>query len=90
MITRLLQRIDKSTWLASILKWVRVNLPARRGLVVLAAIGITVLSLIIHVLWLATGSTFLALCGFVFLHLAVIVGFIGILLAEALGRGYRE
>lgn len=90
MIRRLYRSLDRAQWLAALLKWFRVTLPARRGAAVLAAIAATFVSLIIHILWLATGSLVLGLCGFVLLHLAIMGGFFSILLAEALGRGYRE
>jgi hypothetical protein len=65
-----------STWLA-----------AQRGLPVIAALVMTLLSLIIHVVWVLTGSVIVGLCGFGLLHLAIMIGFIGVLLAEPLGRG---
>ena len=87
---QLYRNLDQAQWLASLLRWFRVKLPAQRGLVVLLAIGLTVVSLIVHIAWIATGSVILGICGFVLLHLAIIGGFLGILIAEALGRGYRE
>ncbi|HRE48163.1 MAG TPA: hypothetical protein PLD47_10595 [Aggregatilineales bacterium] len=90
MIKRLISGIDKSPRLAAILKWFRTTLPARRGLMLFVAMGVIFLSLIVHILWVISGSVFLAICGFVLLHFAVIGGFFGILLGEALGRGYRE
>lgn len=86
----LYHRLDEAGWLMRLLKWFRETLPARRGLLTLGAIGVTILSLGVHILWLATGSVLAALCGVLLLHGAIILGFFGLLLAEALGRGYRE
>lgn len=87
---RVYRGLDRAGWLSALLKWFRVNLPPRRGMLVLAAIGLTLISLCVHVAWLATGSVWVGVCGFGLLHIAIIVGFVGLLLAEALGRGYRE
>jgi len=73
-----------------VLKWFRTKLPAQRGLMVLGAIGLTILSLIVHIMYLVSGSAIVGLCGFTLLHVAVLTGFFGLLLAEALGRGFRE
>jgi hypothetical protein len=82
--------LDESPRVSALLNWFRVKLPARRGLMLLMAIAVSALSLLIHVLWILTGSALFALCGIFLLHGALIGGFFGILLAEALGRGYRE
>jgi hypothetical protein len=87
---RLYSGLDRAQWLANFLQWFRTRLPARRGSLVLAAIGLTVLSLVVHILWVLTSNLILGLCGFTLLHIAIILGFFGILLAEALGRGFRE
>ncbi len=87
---RLYRSVDRAAWLSGLLKWFRVNLPVKRGLLILGAIGLTILSFIVHIIWLATGSALAGLCGFTLLHAAILVGFLGVLLAEALGRGYRE
>ena len=87
---RIYRGLDRSRWLASLLMWFRTRLPARRGLVVLGAILLTILSLIVHILWITSGNMWLGICGVILLHLSIIIGFFGILLAEALGRGFRE
>jgi hypothetical protein len=82
-----LKRLDRSERLSRLIKWLSTSLAARRGLPVIAAIGMTLLSLIIHIVWIVTGNAWLALCGVGLLHLAILIGFIGVLLAEPLGRG---
>jgi hypothetical protein len=82
--------MDQAAWLAGLLKWFRVNLPVKRGLLLLGAISLTILSFVVHLIYLATGSALAGLCGFTLLHAALLVGFLGVLLAEALGHGYRE
>ncbi len=86
----LYRSLDEAGWLTRLLKWFREYLPARRGLLTLGAIAVAILSLCVHVVWLASGNVYAALCGVVLLHGALILGFGGLLLAEALGRGYRE
>jgi hypothetical protein len=82
--------MDQAAWLAKLLKWFRVNLPVKRGLLLLGAISLTILSFVAHLIYLATGNALVGLCGFTLLHAALLVGFLGVLLAEALGHGYRE
>jgi hypothetical protein len=79
--------LDRSSRLSSLIKWLSTSLAAQRGIPVMGALLLTIISLIVHVIWLATGSTILGLCGFVVLHLAILIGFLGVLLAEPLGRG---
>ncbi|GAB4553650.1 MAG: hypothetical protein OHK0023_22910 [Anaerolineae bacterium] len=87
----ILRHIDKSLVLARLLAWFRRYLPARRGLLTLFAVVLAIVSLVVHILFLASGqNVWLGLCGFLLLHVAMIMGFLGILLAEALGKGYRE
>jgi hypothetical protein len=86
----LYRSLDEAGWLMRLLKWFREFLPARRGLLTLSALGVVIVSLCVHLVWLATGSVWAALCGVVLLHGALILGFGGLLLGEALGRGYRE
>lgn len=86
----LYKHLDESKVLSAILSWFRTKLPARRGLMVLGAIGLAVISLVVHIVYVATANAWIGLCGFTILHIAVIVGFVGLLLAEALGRGFRE
>jgi uncharacterized membrane protein YcgQ (UPF0703/DUF1980 family) len=78
-------------WLANLLNWFRVNIPPRRGILIFLAVLLLVLSLAVHLVYLASGqNTWLGLCGFSLLHVALIMGFLGVLLSEALGKGYRE
>lgn len=88
---RIVRGIDQAKWLRNLLIWFRTHLPARRGLLLLGAIGLTLLSLIVHILYLASAlNPWLGLCGFLVLHVALLLGFLGVLIAEALGRGFRE
>jgi hypothetical protein len=80
-------KLNRSERLSRLIAWLSATLAAQRGLPVILAIVLTVLSLIVHIAWIATGSTFVGICGFGLLHLAILVGFLGVLLAEPLGRG---
>jgi len=86
-VKRVTRSLDESPRLRSLIQWLSNSLAAQRGVPLLAAIVLTVLSLVVHILWIATGSTLLGVVGFVVLHLAILVALIGILLAEPLGRG---
>ncbi len=88
---RLLNSLDRARWLAVVLNWFRVNIPPRRGILILIAVGLLVASLIVHIAYLASNlNVWLGLCGFLLLHVGLITGFLGVLLSEALGKGYRE
>jgi hypothetical protein len=82
-----LDRLDRSERLSRLITWLSKTLAARRGLPVIAAMGMTLVSFIVHVLWIATGSALIGLCGFGLLHLAIFIGFLGALMADPLGRG---
>jgi hypothetical protein len=79
--------LDRSPRLSSLIKWLSTTLAAQRGLPVMGALLLTVISLIVHVVWLSTGNMLVGLCGFAVLHIAILIGFLGVLLAEPLGRG---
>lgn len=78
---------DRSLAIKNLIKWLSTSLASRRGLPVLAAIVLTVISLIVHVIALTSGNVIVSLCGFSLLHIAILIGFLGVLLAEPLGRG---
>ncbi len=79
--------LDRSPRIKSLIKWLSSSLAAQRGLPVMGALFLTVVSLIVHLVWVATGSVLVGVCGFLALHIAILVGFLGVLLAEPLGRG---
>ncbi len=88
MFRNLYTKIDRSPRLANYLQALSGNLSRRRGLPILIAIGLTVLSLLVHLLAaLVPTSTFLAVVAFILLHAAILVGLVGMLLAEPVGRG---
>lgn len=83
----MLNRLDRAEWLSRLIRWMSTTLAAKRGVPVIVAIVMTVISLIVHVLWVISGNMLVGLCGFGLLHLAILIGFVGVLLAEPLGRG---
>lgn len=83
----LYDKLDRSDRLSRLIKWLSLTLAAQRGIPVIVAIGLTILSLLVNILWIATQSAFIGICGFVFLHLAILTALIGVLMAEPLGRG---
>ncbi|MCC7450412.1 MAG: hypothetical protein IT324_23535 [Anaerolineae bacterium] len=82
----LYRSLDQSPRLKELLKWLSLWLAAKRGLPVMAAIGLTVISLIVNILWVVSGNALVGLCGFAFLHLAILMGLVGVLFADPLGR----
>ncbi len=84
----LYNRLDQSPGLAAFIKSLSAGLARRRGLPILTAIGLTVLSLVVHILLaLIPSSVLLSVFAFGLLHVAIIAGFVGVLLAEPIGRG---
>jgi len=83
----LYRSLDQSQRIKELIKWLSSWLAAQRGLPVMAAIGLTVISFIVNILWVVSGSALVGLCGFAFLHLAILIGLVGVLLADPLGRG---
>lgn len=82
------RRIDHSAWLTELIKAISTGLSRRRGLPLVIAVVLVVISMVLH--WLVAafpGSGLLLACATTVLHLAILVGFIGILLMEPLGRG---
>jgi hypothetical protein len=78
---------DRSLRIKNLIKWLSTSLASRRGLPVLSAIVLTVISLIVHIIAVISGNQIVSLCGFSLLHIAILIGFLGVLLAEPLGRG---
>ncbi|MEP7286885.1 MAG: hypothetical protein ABI947_14100 [Chloroflexota bacterium] len=79
--------LDNSTGLKDLIKALSATLAARRGLPLIGAVVLTLVSLVVHLLAAISGSVWISICGFSILHLAILIGFLGILLAEPLGRG---
>lgn len=88
MLRDLYTKIDRSPRLSTFLQRLSSNLSRQRGVPTLIAIGLTVLSLLVHlILAFVPDSAFLAVVAFVLLHAAILVGLFGMLLAEPVGRG---
>jgi len=79
--------IDRSEPIKGLIKWSSTTLASQRGLPVIAALVFTVLSLVVHVIAALSNNVIVSLCGFGILHLGIFIGFLGVLLAEPLGRG---
>ena len=88
MFRNLYKQIDQSTRLADALKNLSSGLAQRRGLPLIVAIGLTILSLITHILLaFSPDSVVLSILASVSLHAAILIALIGVLLAEPVGRG---
>jgi len=88
MFRTLIDRIDHSPRLAAYLKNVSSGLSTQRGLPTLIAIGLVALSLLVHIVLAFTPTNALvAIIAYVLLHAAILIGLLGVLLAEPIGRG---
>ncbi len=83
----MIKTLDRSARLSAFIKWLSHTLAVQRGLPIVLALGLTLLSLIVHIVWVATNNAVVGIIGFVILHVAILVGFFGVLLVEPLGRG---
>ncbi len=83
----LYRSLDQSRRIKELIKWLSSWLAAQRGLPVMAAIGLTVVSFIVNILWVVSANVIVGLCGFAILHLAILIGLVGVLFADPLGRG---
>ncbi len=83
----MIKALDRSARFSALTKRVTHTLAAQRGLPIVIAIGLTLLSLIVHIFWIATNNAVIGIIGFIILHVAILVGFFGVLLVEPLGRG---
>lgn len=79
--------LDRSTQIKDFIKWLSMTLATQRGLPVIGALVLTVVSLLVHLLAAVTNNLLISICGFSILHFAIFIGFLGVLLAEPLGRG---
>lgn len=84
---RLRNRVDRSENISRLITTFSHGLASRRGLPVLLAIILTVIALVINLVWVISENKLLGICGLSILHIAVFIGFLGVLLAEPLGRG---
>lgn len=84
---RVNKRLDRSENISRLITWLSHGLASRRGLPILTAIILTVVALILNVLWVITDNKILGIAGITLLHIAIFTGFLGLLLAEPLGRG---
>lgn len=78
--------IDQSAWLSRLIERMSTLLARQRGLPVLIGIVFVVLSLFIQTLNIYVQSNWLELVGIILIHMGVLTGLVGLLLAEALGR----
>ena len=79
--------LDRLPQIKALIKWLSATLAAQRGLPLIVAIVFTVISLILHLIAAASGNELVMICGETILHIALLIGFIGVLLAAPLGRG---
>jgi|GEM_PF-923732 len=83
-----LKQLDQSEAFSKRFKQLTETLSRNRGVPLLVAIGLTVLSLLVHLLLvLIPGSILLTILAIVVLHAAILIGFLGVVLAEPVGRG---
>lgn len=94
----LLARIDESRRLSELINTLSSSMATQRGLLLMMGTGVVIISLIVHwavlVIMVASSSfdrhLYWLCIPFSLLHMGVLVGFIGIMLAVPLGQGYRS
>jgi hypothetical protein len=92
------RRLDSSQRLARLLSWISTTLAINRGLPMLAGTILVVMSclvtgIVIPIIALteAVADIWLLLCiPSLILHLGIFIAFIGFMMSEPLGRGYKE
>ncbi len=83
-----MKQLDQSPRLAEFIKKLSSGLARRRGIPIMLAVVLTIVSLLLHLLALIfPQSAWLLACGFTILHVGIIIGLVGVLLIEPLGGG---
>ena len=84
---RLAERLNRSKLLSRLIAFFSTSLARYRGVPLLLAVFLIVISFFVHIIAAISGSAGWYVLAFTILHLAIFLGFLGILLAEPLGRG---
>jgi len=79
--------LNRSKAVGRLIAFVSVRLAQHRGVPILAGVILVVISWILHIIAASTASGVWQFIASTTLHLAIFVGFLGILLAEPLGKG---
>ncbi len=81
------ERLNRSSVLSNLINFFSRRLAHYRGAPLVFGVALTVVSLIVNLIAIATGSALWQAAGSVALHVALFSGLLGVLLAEPLGRG---
>ena len=84
---QLANRINRSKALNRLITFLSVRLAHYRGVPILIGVVLAILSWPLHLIAILTGLTGWYIAAFSILHLAIIFGLVGILMAEPLGKG---
>jgi len=87
LFDNLIRTLDESKQIRSIIIRLSETLSSQRGIPLLLAVGLILLSWVIQLIAMLTDNKWIGLCGFSLLHFALLTAFVGILLMEPLGRG---
>ncbi len=93
-----LVRIDRSPGLSKLINSLSSSMATQRGLLLMIGTGVIVLSLLVHAIILfALAATdvfdryiYLLCIPFALLHIGILAGFIGVMIAVPLGQGYKS
>jgi hypothetical protein len=91
-------RVDASASLSNFINQISSSMATQRGLLLMIGTGLLVLSLVGHALALIimvstsgySSSLYLLCIPFALLHVGLLVGFTGMMLATPLGQGYKD
>lgn len=81
------ERLNRSSLLGQLINFFSRRLAHYRGAPLLFGVILTLVSLVVNLIAIGTGSAFWQALGSITLHLALFSGLLGVLLAEPLGRG---
>lgn len=98
VLAPLIKRMDSSSSLSVFINRLSSSMATQRGLLLMIGTGILILSLVVQalvmIILVSTKSfdrdLYLLCIPFTLLHVGVLVGFTGIMLAVPLGQGYKD
>ncbi|GAB4527607.1 MAG: hypothetical protein Kow0063_03060 [Anaerolineae bacterium] len=83
---KLIDRLNRSRALGNLISFASTRLAHYRGVPILIGVVLSLVSFAVHVVAAVTQDTGWSIAAFTVLHVGIFVGFLGILLAEPLGR----
>lgn len=83
---KIVDRLNRSRALGNLISFASTRLAHYRGAPILAGVVLSLVSFVVHLVAAITQDVGWSIVAFTVLHIGIFVGFLGILLAEPLGR----